>query len=68
MSVSFPPELSAPATRALTNAGITSATQLATWTETDVLALHGIGPSSLPPLRAALAAEGLTFADGAATA
>jgi uncharacterized protein YdhG (YjbR/CyaY superfamily) len=62
MSAPFPPKLGAPATRALANAGITSADELATWTATELLALHGVGPSALAPLRAALAADGLTLA------
>lgn len=54
--------LSAPAQRALTEAGIETLQQLAKNTEADMLALHGIGPASMPALRQALAAAGLTFA------
>lgn len=53
--------LSAPARRALEGKGITSAKQLAKHTEADILKLHGMGPASLPKLRTALAAEGLSF-------
>lgn len=54
--------LSAPAQRALTGAGIETLQQLAEKSEADILALHGIGPASMPGLRQALAAAGLTFA------
>lgn len=53
--------LGAPARRALENKGISNAKQLAAYTEKEILALHGIGPSSLPKLLAALNAEGLSF-------
>lgn len=57
-----PPGLSAPAHRALAGAGIQTPAQLAAHTERQVLALHGLGPAALEPLRAALKAAGLTFA------
>lgn len=53
--------LSAPARRALEGAGLTTPARLAKWREADVLALHGMGPSSLPKLRAALRNAGLKF-------
>lgn len=53
--------LSAPARRALENNGITSLQQLSNFTEKEILKFHGMGPASLPKLRAALEAEGLTF-------
>lgn len=53
--------LSAPARRALQAAGITSLQQLATWSEKEVLALHGMGKASLPLLREALQQEKLCF-------
>lgn len=53
--------LSAPARRALENNGITSLDQLSTYSEKDVLKFHGMGPASLPKLRASLEAEGLSF-------
>jgi hypothetical protein len=56
-------KLSAPARRALAVAGIVTLADLASWREKDVLALHGMGPASIPPLRAALAEAGLAFAD-----
>ncbi len=53
--------LSGPARRALGNAGITTPQQLAQHSQREILALHGMGPASLPKLNAALAAAGLTF-------
>ncbi|MCM3762517.1 RNA polymerase alpha subunit C-terminal domain-containing protein [Alkalihalobacillus oceani] len=53
--------LSAPARRALEHAGITTLLELANYREKEILQLHGIGPSSLPKLRAALAEAGLSF-------
>ena len=53
--------LSAPARRALQNAGIATLKKLAGFTEPEILALHGMGPSSIPKLRQALAAEKLAF-------
>lgn len=58
----FLDRLSAPARRALEGKGINSVAALSRFTEKEILALHGIGPSSLPLLRAALEAEGLHFA------
>ena len=53
--------LVAPARRALENEGITSLDQLSNYTEADLLALHGLGPSSIPKLRGALEAAGKFF-------
>ena len=53
--------LSKPARRALVNAGIWDARELARWTRSDVAALHGIGPSVFPVLDWALEAMGLRF-------
>lgn len=55
--------LVAPARRALENAGIKKVEQLASWTEKDLLHLHGIGPTTIPKLKKALKAKGLTFAN-----
>lgn len=54
-------KLSRPAHRALAQAGIVTFADLATWTQKDVAALHGIGPRSFPELTAALAARRLGF-------
>jgi predicted RecB family nuclease len=53
--------LSAPARRALQGAGVDSLKKLARHSEKDILALHGMGPSAIPKLRAALKAQGLAF-------
>lgn len=57
----FMTALSAPAQRALTNAGITTVKKLSTYTEKEILALHGLGPASLPVLKSVLAEKGLNF-------
>jgi hypothetical protein len=57
----FIPKLSAPAKRALEGAGITSIKELARRREADIMKLHGMGPASLPHMRAALKEAGLSF-------
>ena len=57
----FPPGVSGPALRALSSAGIRSLADLARWTESDLAALHGMGPKALGALRAALEASGRSF-------
>ena len=59
----FLSNLSAPARRALENAGITKIEQLAKKTEKEILQLHGMGPDSIPKLQAALGEKGLKFKD-----
>ena len=56
--------LGAPARRALEREGITTVEQLAQYSKDDILELHGMGPSTLPKLRSALKAKGLTFRSG----
>jgi hypothetical protein len=58
------PTLSAPALRALHNAGYTHLEQLTTVTEKQLAGLHGMGPKGLRLLREALTAAGLSFAAG----
>lgn len=55
------PRTGAPASRALTAAGLTTLEQLADRTEGEVCALHGVGPFAMDRLREALAAAGLCF-------
>jgi hypothetical protein len=55
------PKLAAPARRALTGAGYTSLEDLTRATESEVKALHGMGPNAMAALRAALAERGLSF-------
>jgi DNA-directed RNA polymerase alpha subunit len=57
----FLSQLSAPARRALENNGITSLQELSTYSEKEILKLHGMGHASLPKLRSALSEEGLQF-------
>lgn len=53
--------LPAPARRALVHANIHDTATLAKFSKTEILNLHGIGPSSIPKLEAALKQVGLTF-------
>ena len=61
MAGEFPIDLSAPALRALLNAKITTLQKLAAFSEKEILALHGMGPASMPKLRDALGEKGLKF-------
>ena len=51
--------LVAPARRALERHGISTLRQLSRCTEEEIMALHGIGPTTLPILHQALKKEGL---------
>jgi|SRR5690606_31294209 len=53
--------LNAPARRALENQGITTLKKLSGYSEKEILALHGMGPASIPNLKKALKAGGLSF-------
>jgi Bacterial RNA polymerase, alpha chain C terminal domain len=57
------PKLSAPARRALSGAGYTHLEQLAQMSESDLKELHGMGPTAVSALRAALDERGLSFRD-----
>lgn len=57
----FPDKLSAPALRALLSAKIYNLRALSKHSEAEVLALHGMGPASLPILHAALKEKNLEF-------
>jgi DNA-directed RNA polymerase alpha subunit len=61
LTTTFPTKLSTPATRALLNAEIDSLKKLSTYSEEEILKLHGMGPGSLPLLREALKKAGLSF-------
>ncbi|MEB3366038.1 hypothetical protein [Saccharopolyspora mangrovi] len=54
----LPTSIGRPATRALRAAGITHLAQLATWTDDDLLALHGVGPKAIRVLGEALHERG----------
>ena len=64
MTTALPATLSAPATRALANAGIRNLDDLTRWTEPDLVALHGVGPTAVDALRRALAGVGKSFKGG----
>ncbi len=53
--------LSAPARRALQNNQIDTLEKLASWSEKELLSLHGLGPSAIPKLTTALEEAGLKF-------
>ena len=57
----FPAGLSGPALRALDVAGVRSLGDLTRWTETELLALHGMGAKGVRMLREALAASRRQF-------
>lgn len=61
------PELTAlgkPAQRALITAGLKTPAQIARKTKKDILALHGMGPGSMPKIEAALKKKSLKFKGG----
>ena len=58
----FPPNIGAPATRAITRAGIVSLTDLAGWSEAELAELHGVGPKAITILGTALNDAGKAFA------
>lgn len=53
--------LSAPARRALEKENITNVKKLSFYSKKQILALHGIGPASIPTLEKALDGNGLKF-------
>ena len=55
--------LSAPARRALESKNIKTALDLSNYSQSEILNLHGIGPSSIPKLIAELQKNGLNFKD-----
>jgi hypothetical protein len=57
------PHIGAAATRALTAHGVVRLEQVASLSEGEVQALHGVGPYALRHLRAAMDAAGLAFRD-----
>lgn len=57
----FMTALAAPARRALERKGIKTLKKLSTHSEKEILALHGMGPGSIPKLRKSLKEQHLTF-------
>lgn len=58
---SFLFKLSSPTRSALLAEGIDTVQKLSEHTQKEILALHGIGPASLPALKESLEKEGLEF-------
>jgi predicted flap endonuclease-1-like 5' DNA nuclease len=56
------PNIGQPATRALAQIGRVRLDQVATMSERELLALHGVGPKAVRILREALSERGLSFA------
>ncbi len=57
----LPDSLGGPATRALLETGLTTLKQVATRTEAELLALHGVGPKAVRILSEALAQQGMSL-------
>lgn len=57
----FLSKLSAPARRALEREEILTLEKLSTFSEKEILSLHGLGPSSIPKLEKELKTKGLEF-------
>ncbi|MDY7221508.1 RNA polymerase alpha subunit C-terminal domain-containing protein [Halalkalibacterium halodurans] len=53
-----------PARRALEHEGITTLQKLSSFTEREILQLHGIGPRSMPILKKEMDSQGLVFKPG----
>lgn len=58
---SFLALLGAPARRALERENIKTLEDLTSWTENEIINLHGMGPSSIPKLKKALSENNLSF-------
>jgi len=58
---SFLEQLNSPARRALVHERIDTLEKLSTYTEKEILKIHGIGPASIPTMRRLLEEEGLSF-------
>jgi DNA-directed RNA polymerase alpha subunit len=61
LPIGFLAMLSNPARNTLTLHGITTIRKLASYTEKEILSLHGMGKASLPSLHKALKEAGLSF-------
>ena len=57
------PKIGAPAFRALDSMGIRNISQLANYTEDQLLQLHGFCPKALLLIKEALVKKGLTFSE-----
>jgi len=63
MAPPYPGPIGAPATRALTRAGILSWSELSEWAESDLAALHGVGPKAIRLLGESLAEQNKSFVE-----
>lgn len=61
--VGFLSKLSSSARNALLHKGMDTLQKLSNYTEKKILKIHGIGPASLPVMRASLEEKGLSFKD-----
>ncbi len=59
----FPKGVSSPALRALASVGVGRLDQVTRFSETELLALHGMGPKALGLIKAALRAQGKSLAE-----
>ncbi len=57
----LPLQLAAPARRALVREGLVNLAALTRFTETELSALHGIGPNALKTIKSALKQKGLAL-------
>lgn len=57
----LPPSIGRPATQAMLGAGLTTLEQVATQSESELLAMHGVGPKAVRILRDVLAAQGMSL-------
>ena len=62
-STPIPKTLAKPAHRALASEGVTSLEQLSSFTESYILALHGVGKNGMVRLKEAMDAAGVKFSD-----
>ena len=60
-ALDLPLGIGKPALRALHDVGICTLDDVAKWQESELAALHGVGPKALGILKAALEAQGLSF-------
>lgn len=61
MATGLPEKLSQPALRALASIHVVHLEDLSKWTEKQLLALHGFGPSGMKALKVAMAEAGVEF-------
>ena len=60
----FPPGVARPAVRALASIGVDRLDQVTRFSESELAALHGMGPKALGAIKAALRAQGTSLARG----